>query len=522
MSARRLLVALALGAGLTMLLPASAASAHPLGNFTVNQHAGLVVSPDRVTVELVVDMAEIPAFQARSEIDTNGDKAVSQGEADAYRHQTCAGLADGIDLRFDGQAVAATVTTSELSFPPGQAGLATLRLTCRIAAPGARGDGRLDFTNRNLTKRVGWREITAVGEGVRLAASDVPTRSSSAVLTAYPEDLLSSPPDQRQAHLRLDGAGGAAEIPAPPADDVSGAAGGSDTPPARGADRFTSAFTGLVARQQFTLGFGLLALVAAVALGAVHALAPGHGKTVMAAYLVGERGSLRQAALLGLTVTSTHTAGVLILGVLLSGSTAVVPEELYPWLGMTSGALLAGVGVSLLVRAWRGRSGGLAAFAAHRHHGDHDHASVGPHRHGPQHHGHQHHGHQHHGHHQHSGEPAHVHGGDVHPPMSRRALMIMGAAGGMVPSPSALVVLLGAVALGRTWFGIALVLGYGIGMALTLVAAGLLMVRARASLDRRLRSRTRMARLAQALPVMTASFVVMAGVGLAARALLQM
>lgn len=99
--------------------------------------------------------------------------------------------------------------------------------------------------------------------------------------------------------------------------------------------------------------------------------------------------------------------------------------------------------------------------------------------------------------------------------------MVMGAAGGMVPSPSALVVLLGAIALGRTWFGIALVLGYGIGMALTLVGAGLLMVRARATLDGRLRSRTGLARLARVLPVLTASFVVVAGVGLAARAVQQ-
>ena len=258
--------------------------------------------------------------------------------------------------------------------------------------------------------------------------------------------------------------------------------------------------------------------MAAVALGAVHALAPGHGKTVMAAYLVGERGSLRQAALLGLTVTSTHTAGVLLLGVVLSGSTAVVPEELYPWLGMTSGAMLAGVGVSLLVRAWRRRSGGIAAFAAHRHHGEHHHDGPGHHHAGHHHSGHHHAGHHHSGHHR----SGHHHPGDTQSPMSRRALMIMGAAGGMVPSPSALVVLLGAIALGRTWFGIALVFGYGIGMALTLVAAGLLMVHARAGLDRRLRSRTRTARLIQALPLMTASFVVIAGVGLAARALRQL
>ena len=506
MNPRRLLAALALAAALAILLPAAPASAHPLGNFTVNQHSGLIVASGLVTVDLVVDMAEIPTFQARSEIDTDGDKTVSPEEAGVYRQRACAGLSGGLELRFERQPLAATVTTSDVAFPPGQAGLATLRLTCRLTASAPRRPGRLDFANHNYANRVGWREITAVGDGVRLTASDVPARSSSAVLTAYPEDLLSSPPDQRQAHLRLDGDGDAAGVPAAPAGDSPGAAaGGANAAPARGVDRFTTAFTGLVARQQFTLGFGLLALVAAVALGAVHALAPGHGKTVMAAYLVGERGSLRQAALLGLTVTSTHTAGVLVLGVLLSGSTAIVPEELYPWLGMTSGAMLAGVGISLLVRAWQRRSGGLAAFGAHRHQGEHHH--DGP-------------GHSHHGHH-HGEETAHSHG-DIHLPVSRRALMIMGAAGGMVPSPSALVVLLGAIALGRTWFGIALVFGYGIGMALTLVAAGLLMVRARASLDRRLQSRTRMARLAQALPVMTASFVVIAGVGLTARALQQM
>ena len=509
MNPGRLLAGLAVGVGLLTLLPATPASAHPLGNFTVNQHSGLVVSPDRITVELVVDMAEIPTFQTRSEIDTDGDTTVSPGEAGAYRQRACARLADGIELRFEGQpAPAPTVATSDLTFTPGEAGLATIRLTCRLTTPAARDTGRLDFANRNFTTRLGWREITAVGNGVRLAASDVPTRSSSAVLTEYPEDLLSSPLDQRQARLKLGGAGHAAGTHAAPAGDSSGAAAGRSTvAPARGGGRFSAAFTGLVARQQLTLGFGLLALVAAIALGALHALAPGHGKTVMAAYLVGERGSLRQAALLGLTVTSTHTAGVLLLGLLLSGSTAVVPEELYPWLGATSGAMLAGVGVSLLVRAWRRRSGGLVAFAAHQHHGEHNH--------GP--------GHHHHDAHQHDDrEPSHTHAERVQPAMSRRALMIMGAAGGMVPSPSALVVLLGAIALGRTWFGVALVLGYGIGMALTLVAAGLLLVHARASLDRRLRSRTPMARLAQTLPVITASFVVIAGVGLAARALQQM
>lgn len=508
MNGRRLLAGAALTAGLLGVLPATPASAHPLGNFTVNQHAGLRLAPDRVTVQMVVDMAEIPAFQTRSEIDTDRDKAVSPDEATGYRQRACDELANGVDVRVENAPIPVTVTSSDISFPPGEAGLSTLRLTCELDARSTwEGTARLAFTNRNFSNRVGWREITAVGHGVRLAASDVPARSSSAILTNYPEDLLSSPLDQQQAQLRFVVDGDAAENTALLADEsASSPAGGTVARVERGTDGLAAAFTGLVAQQRFTLGFGLLALVAAVALGAVHALAPGHGKTVMAAYLVGEGGSLRQAALLGLTVTSTHTAGVLVLGVLLSGSTALVPERTYSWLGLASGALLAAVGLTLLVRAWRRRGGGLAALAPAHHHG---HA----HHHGP-------HGHQHGDHERHVG--AHTHSHHAQPPMSRKALMIMGAAGGLVPSPSALVVLLGAIALGRTWFGIGLVVGYGIGMALTLVAAGFLIVRARATLDRRLGGRTGMARLTRALPVMTASFVVIAGVGLAARALHQM
>lgn len=507
MTLRRLLIGLALTAGAVISLPATPATAHPLGNFTVNQHSGLLVTAGGVTVHLVVDMAEIPTFQTRPEIDTDGNKMVSPDEAASYRRRACSDLAVGIELLTDGRPAPATVTSSDLTFPPGEAGLDTLRLTCELTARPERGSfGRLDFRNRNLTNRVGWREITAAGDGVRLVASDVPDRSSSGVLTQYPDDLLSSPLDQREAHLRFTGTGAAAAagsetLASAAASPVSGTTGGSG-PASRGDDGLTAAFTGLVARQDLTLGFGLMALLAAIILGAVHALAPGHGKTVMAAYLVGERGSLRQAALLGLTVTSTHTAGVLVLGLLLSGSTAIVPEAIFPWLGLASGALLAGVGASLLARAWRRRSSGLAAFAEHRHR----HAHPG-------------HGHGHHAH-DHADQHDHDHHGS--PTMSRKALVVMGTAGGMVPSPSALVVLLGAIALGRTWFGILLVLGYGVGMALTLVGAGLLLVRARATIDRRLTGRTRAARLVQALPVMTASFVVIAGVGLAARAVNQM
>jgi len=178
---------------------------------------------------------------------------------------------------------------------------------------------------------------------------------------------------------------------------------------------------------------------------------------------------------IGMTVTATHTAGVLALGLVLSASSLVAPERLYPWLGVASGGLLAVIGASLLRRAVRSRF--------------------------------------HLGHHHH-----HHHAGDEPPPVGMRALVAMGFAGGLVPSPSALVVLLGAIALGRVRFGVVLVVAYGLGMAATLTAAGVLLVRARRALDRRVApERERLMRVTQALPVATSSVIVVVGVVLAAR-----
>lgn len=494
---RRLVAGFTIAVGVLVLSPPSSASAHPLGNFTVNQHAGLVVQREAVSIEFVVDMAEIPAFQTRKEIDADGDDAITPEENRSFRDQTCERLGDGMTVRLDGERVPTILASSALTFPPGQAGLETLRLTCQLRALAHRelAGRRVDFENRNYGDRVGWREVIAAGDEAKLARSDVPRRSPSRRLTRYPDDLLSAPLDVRRAHLQI----GTGPPSGRAASGVDPAAAAGPLP--RGADRITSAFTGLVARQDFTAWFALIALAAAVALGALHALAPGHGKTVMAAYLVGERGSLRQAVLLGLTVTATHTTGVLILGVLLSGSARFVPEQIYPWLGLTSGALLATVGGSLLLRAWRCRRHGMPSQLTHDHH--HRHGSGQSHTHRPGH------------------SPSAPHA-DVEAGISRRTLMAMGAAGGMVPSPSALVVLMGAIALGRTWFGIALVLSYGIGMALTLIAAGLLLVRARSTLDSRLvRAGGRSLALARALPLATASLVVVAGIGLTARAISQ-
>ena len=208
----------------------------------------------------------------------------------------------------------------------------------------------ISYADRSDEGRVGWHEIIALGDRTTLVSSDVPATSVSHALTAYPKDLLSSPLNARNASLVAIPGGAAA------ADPLAGTDAPAARQQARGVDGLTVAFTNLVGRHQLGIGIGLLAVGLALILGAFHAFAPGHGKTVMAAYLVADRGSLRQVSLIGLSVTATHTLGVLILGILLSTFATFAPEKVYPWLGVTSGLLLLGIGVSLLRAAWRRRS----------------------------------------------------------------------------------------------------------------------------------------------------------------------
>ncbi len=226
--------------------------------------------------------------------------------------------------------------------PGGRGGLETL--TGLLS-----GNARLDYRDINHEDRIGWREITAVGERTTLVSSDVPAASISERLREYPEDRLQSPVDRRQAEVVITEGG-----------EVLPRAGTITDRPRSGVterlDEVTTAFTGLVAEQDLTVSFGLAAFGLALLLGALHALAPGHGKTVMAAYLVGQRGSGRQAVQLGLTVAVTHTAGVLALGVLVSTTQAVAPERVYPYLGLVSGLLFAIIGGVLLVGAARRRN----------------------------------------------------------------------------------------------------------------------------------------------------------------------
>ena len=535
----RVRVALVVGATalIALLLSAGPASAHPLGNFTSNTYAGVRVARDRIAVDYVLDLAEIPTQQTMPSVDADSDGLVSTGERAAYGRDQCAVLAAGLAVRIDGERLAVASAGGRLTFPPGLAGLSTLRLECDLSAPVAR-LGDVDVHDGNLADRVGWHEVTAVGDGTTLRDSSVPAVSASARLTAYPSGVPAL--DVRDATFAVR-AGGAQAGPVDAA-----ASRGSSVP---GGDRATRLFASLVSDHDLSFGFALVAVGVALVLGAFHALAPGHGKTVMAAYVVGRKGGRKQAVGIGVAVAVTHTVGVLALGLVVWTSQAFAAERIYMVLGVASGLLVAAVGAGLLVRVVRAARAG-APLVGHTHGtgaGQHTHdwldelehelaraperelVTVGAPEHDhPDHHDHGHHGrhdHHDHGHDDHGHRHGDHHDLHVHepvapatPPMGWGGILAMGFAGGMVPSPSAVVVLLGALALGRAWFGVTLVLAYGVGLALTLLVAGLVLVGAQSWLEPRLRHGGGWQRLMVVLPVLTPVAVFGGGLLLAARA----
>lgn len=504
------IVAAVAAAVLLLTVSAAAASAHPLGNFSVNFSSGIRVEPAAVAVTVVMDAAEVPTVQTFPSAAAGVDDATATG----YRTNRCAEIAAAADLRVNDSRTPLAVTSSAIMFPAGSAGLPTTRLTCNL-----RTSGKLQPVGATLSyrlsyqaERLGWREITATGDGVRLADSTVPTASPSKVLTAYPKDLLSSPVVVHDATLHVrTGTGVVAGVapPGAPSDSLS-----------RGVDKLTAAYTNLIASHQLTLPFGLLAAALAIVLGAMHAFAPGHGKALMAATLVGREGSLRQAVTIGLSVTVTHSLGVLLLGLALTFTSLVAPERVYPWLGLISGVLLVTIGATLLRSAMNRHPHTHARSApeqepvptahlhARAHSHAHDHAHGVPHAHEPTPHS--------HGLFSHTHEPTQL---------GTRSLLAVGFTGGLVPSPSALLVLLGGIALGRAWFGMVLVVAYGIGMAAALVAVGLALVKGKDWLERHTARLPRASRhtavtliITRWLPAATSALVILIGLGVAARA----
>jgi nickel/cobalt transporter (NicO) family protein len=459
-----MLALVALGIG------AAAAEAHPLGNFSVNHLSVVRISDDRVDVRYVLDQAEIPTFRERGLSDA---EVLERKRAEVARR---------LVLTVDGRTVALRPAgTPVLTHPAGQGGLNTTRLELPLTAA-ARGARSVTLRDGTFPGRVGWVAVQAQPGEDTAVKTGAPATDPTGGLRRYPQDLLESPSDERDA--RFDVRPGAGTLDA----GTGRVSTGGD---ARGED----GFAGLLSDD----GVLVLLLLAAFGWGAVHALSPGHGKAMVAAYLVGTRGSTRDAIVLGATVTVTHTAGVIALGAVALGLSAwILPEQLYPWLTLLSGLLVVSVGAAVL----RGRLRGLGHSHDHAH-GAHDHG------HGPHDHAHDHH-HEHH-------EPA-IARGQRPQRAGRRSLLAMGASAGLIPCPSALVVLLGAVAQHRIGLGLVLIVAFSLGLAATLTGLGIAVVHA----GRVLARLPVPGRIVAAVPAVSAALIVVVGLALTLQAVPQL
>jgi ABC-type nickel/cobalt efflux system permease component RcnA len=497
---------------LLLLAGSGALTGHPMGNFSINHYALLMPGPDGVEALYVLDLAELPTAQLMSQrgIAKDTPHAELQRAVEAQAREWVK------NLRFteNGKSVPARLNRVDFTLQDGAGGLPVIRVNAHVRVP-ARG-GRFEYEDGNFTERAGWKEVVVEkrgGTSVSHIAPGSPDRSMA--LTAYPQDPSLAPPQDMKATFEW-------IAPPAPASSVSRSASPArhETPlqetakpaltsPAkeqtvnRGPVAPQPEALGTVKRNDYlsrtlstakaSLPFGvaLLCMAAAFGLGALHAVEPGHGKTMVAAYLVGSRGTFGHAAFLGGMVTFTHTASVFLLGaVTLFLSQYLLPETLVKVMGIISGVSIVWIGAFLL---WR-RAKKLLKLHAHgdgrhhhhEHHHDghehahqHEHTRVHAHVHAHSHpQGHDHHDHSHELDHHHQDHPhTHTHNGHTHRhvpegDVTLGNLIALGVSGGLVPCPAALVLLLSCISIGRPGFGMLLLLAFSIGLALVLMLIG--------------------------------------------------
>jgi ABC-type nickel/cobalt efflux system permease component RcnA len=472
--------------------------AHPMGNFSINHYAKIKIDKKSIEIRYLIDMAEIPTFQ---EIREFGITPPADDQAGSrYLDRQDGLLKEGISLDSDGRSVRLETISRELVFADGAGGLPTMKMgfLFRGQIDGTAIAHKLKYLDNNFPGRAGWKEIVVLGNGIAILDSSAPGTDRSQELTNYSSDVLNSPPQQLSA---LVGYRTSPSEPAPPRQHRSS---GAITASPLSHAQFSPA-TSVVAprphavqaqntpRSRFTelvstrgkLSFWVLfsAALIAAGLGALHALEPGHGKTIVAAYLVGSHGTARHAVLLGIVVTAAHTAGVYLLGALtLYASRYIVPEQLYPWLGAISGLSVAALGIFIYLRHRTGETGEHSHSPGERH--SHWFSRMN-------------------------------NSNAMERTLSLRELCMLGITGGIVPCPAALVVLLSAFSLHRIGFGLFLITAFSFGLAAVLVIIGLTMVYAKRALSSHVRADNTALRY---LPLLSSAFMVLLGVGITASA----
>jgi ABC-type nickel/cobalt efflux system permease component RcnA len=430
---------LACVAGMALLGGAGPAAAHPVGNFTINLYSGIHVQPEAVRIDYVVEMAEISTQEQKPSIDVDSDGEITAEEREGWAQRVMASAVTNLTMTANGQPVPLRVTDSTMRFRPGQGGLDLIYLQATIEGR-VPTSGELVYTDANFTERPGWREITAVADpGVVLTASSVPETTISDALLAYPPERTQDPLNVRDARISFQPSDAPVEPTAAPTPG-SGSSGGSASPAGSGG------FADLLATSA-NRAIGLLLLIA-FGFGFVHAIGPGHGKTIMAASTLSGSMRLRHALAMGGAVAAMHCATVVGLGLIAyAASQTFSSDRVFNGLRLLTALVVLVVGAVMLVVRWRERRH-AAAHATPGAGGGHGHAHGRGHR------------------HPHAEPDPDARG------LDKAGLAAVAASGGLIPSPSAVIVLLGAIAVDRIPLGISLVVAFSVGLAASLVLVG--------------------------------------------------
>ncbi len=459
------------------------ALAHPLDIYL--QATYITVSLTQIEVELDLSPGVLVAPEILPQLDPDGDEQISEAEGQAY----VAGVLDKVLLQVDGQPLALAVTKIDMPvYLNIQAGYGTIRVfTMATLATGLSGTHQIVYTNNYAPTGSAYQVNTFVDKRV-------------------PITLGKQNRDSIQQSMTLDYVINGVIVTAakPAATAVAATTALSTTALSTDFANVAAAFAlpaGTPTQAQQLLAYLyaptlspwvlLLALALAVVLGGLHALTPGHGKTLVAAYLVGSRGTVGHAVTLGAVVTFTHTASVIVIGLIaLFASQYIIPDLLVPILQIASGLLVIFLGARLIRQRW----GSFRDDQAHVYDHEYQHA------HDPNH------------------EYLHDHGdGHVHahlPPagaIKLSNLLAMGVSGGLVPCPEALGIMVIAIGLNRILLGLGLIVSFSFGLAAVLIILGILLVRSRALMER---FGGMGGRWSKALPLVSAVIVTVLGLGI--------
>jgi len=428
------------------------ASAHPLGNFTINHLARVNASAQKLHVRYILDIAEIPTFQIMHDT-AFAPRSWAAAEAKVVQN--------ALDIEVDGHRIELLAGKVAVRTRPGAGGLPILywngEFFANLASAPAHQITVADHVYED--RRIGWKDIT-------VGSQSEPTQE----LQVYPSALIGSPRTITSASFSVSAAGIISNV----RDESSGAPQQASTVSIVSQTLLSQMF---LRTDQGPLWI-LITILAAFGFGALHAIEPGHGKALLAFTLVGSRATTKQAAILAASLTFAHTIGVILLGVVLFFVTGFVPETIYPWITLVSGVAIAIIGGRALARYIRG----IQPFA-HAH--VHEHSDAHPHEH-PHEHGS---GHTHAIGHEHS-HPVladdaltHTHGGTTHShvvpgsqPLNFGSAVWAAMSGGIAPCPAAIILLIAAVNSHRIGYGLLLIVIFGLGLASVLTGLGLAVV----------------------------------------------